>query len=75
VMLYACGPEGMLAACAAIAARFNRPCQVSVERVMGCGLGGCYSCVVRMRGGPTGYHHVRSCIAGPVLQADQIVWD
>ena len=22
------------------------PCEVSVERVMGCGLGGCYSCVV-----------------------------
>ena len=30
--------------------RFGRPCQVSVERIMGCGLGGCYSCVVPMRG-------------------------
>jgi dihydroorotate dehydrogenase electron transfer subunit len=75
VMLYACGPEGMLAACAAIAARFSRPCQVSVERVMGCGLGGCYSCVVPMKGEHGGWHHVRSCISGPVLPADQIVWD
>ncbi len=75
VMLYACGPEGMLAACAAIAIRFGRPCQVSVERVMGCGLGGCYSCVVPMRGEQGGFHHVRSCLAGPVLPADQIVWD
>src|SRR5262249_40426988 len=49
VMIYACGPEGMLAACARTAARFGRPCQVSVERIMGCGLGGCYSCVVPMR--------------------------
>jgi dihydroorotate dehydrogenase electron transfer subunit len=75
VMLYACGPEGMLAACAAIAARFGRPCQVSVERVMGCGMGGCYSCVVPMRAEEGGFHHVRSCLAGPVLPADQIVWE
>jgi dihydroorotate dehydrogenase electron transfer subunit len=75
LMLYACGPEGMLAATARAAAKFGRPCQVSVERVMGCGLGGCYSCVVPMRGDDGGYHHVRACISGPVLAADQIRWD
>lgn len=75
VMLYACGPEGMLAASAKTAARHNRPCQVSVERVMGCGMGGCYSCVVPMRGEHGGFHHVRSCLAGPVLDAAQILWD
>ena len=75
LMLYACGPEGMLAACARLAIRHGRPCQVSVERVMGCGMGGCYSCVVPMRGENGGFHHVRSCIAGPVLAADQIVWE
>jgi dihydroorotate dehydrogenase electron transfer subunit len=75
LMIYACGPEGMLAACAKTAARFERPCQVSVERVMACGMGGCYSCVVPMRNGRGGFHHVRSCISGPVLSADQIVWE
>ena len=75
VMLYACGPEAMLAATARVAARHQRPCQVSVERIMGCGLGGCYSCVVPMRGEDGGRHHVRSCIAGPVLAADQILWE
>jgi dihydroorotate dehydrogenase electron transfer subunit len=75
VMLYACGPEGMLAATARVAARHQRPCQVSVERVMGCGLGGCYSCVVPMRSEHGGFHHVRSCIAGPVLAADQVIWE
>ena len=74
VMMYACGPEGMLAATARTAMRHNRPCQVSVERIMGCGLGGCYSCVVPMRGDDGRPHHVRSCLAGPVLSADQIVW-
>jgi dihydroorotate dehydrogenase electron transfer subunit len=75
VMLYACGPEGMLAATARTAMKHGRTCQVSVERIMGCGLGGCYSCVVPMRGDDGGAHHVRSCLAGPVLAADQIVWE
>jgi dihydroorotate dehydrogenase electron transfer subunit len=75
VMIYACGPEGMLAATAKLAMRFGRPCQVSVERIMGCGLGGCYSCVVPMRAEGGGFHHVRSCLSGPVLAGDQILWD
>lgn len=72
--LYACGPEGMLEATARTAAAFNRPCEVSVERIMGCGMGGCYSCIVPMKADLGGFHHVRSCIAGPVLDAAQIVW-
>ncbi len=75
VTLYACGPEGMLAATANVAATFKRPCQVSVERTMGCGMGGCYSCVVPMRDAQGQRHHVRSCLAGPVLDADRIFWD
>jgi dihydroorotate dehydrogenase electron transfer subunit len=75
VMVYACGPEGMLAATAKTAARYSRPCQVSVERIMGCGMGGCYSCVVPMLGDDGKFHHVRSCITGPVLPAAQIRWD
>lgn len=75
LMIYACGPEGMLAATARVAAKHSRPCQVSVERIMGCGLGGCYSCVVPMVADDGGFHHVRSCISGPVLAADRIVWD
>jgi dihydroorotate dehydrogenase electron transfer subunit len=75
MMIYACGPEGMLAATARTAGRFGRPCQVSVERIMGCGLGGCYSCVVPMRDDDGAFHHVRSCLAGPVLAADRIRWD
>jgi dihydroorotate dehydrogenase electron transfer subunit len=75
VMVYACGPEAMLAAVAKTAARYGRPCQVSVERIMGCGMGGCYSCVVAMRAPNGTFHHVRSCIAGPVLAGDQILWE
>jgi dihydroorotate dehydrogenase electron transfer subunit len=75
VMVYACGPEGMLAATAATAIRYDQPCQVSVERIMGCGLGGCYSCVIPVRNEQVGYRNVRSCINGPVFSADQILWE
>ncbi|MBM3777875.1 MAG: dihydroorotate dehydrogenase electron transfer subunit [Acidimicrobiia bacterium] len=73
--MYACGPEPMLAAVSAVAARHGRTCQVSVERVMGCGMGGCYSCVIPVRedGGPP--HYVRSCIHGPVFDGASIVWE
>ncbi len=49
VMIYACGPEKMLEAVSHVAAKYKRPAQVSVERVMGCGMGGCYSCVIPVR--------------------------
>jgi dihydroorotate dehydrogenase electron transfer subunit len=74
VMVYACGPEPMLAAVARIAAAHGRPSQVSVERVMGCGLGGCYSCVIPIKSAEGKPHHVRSCIAGPVFRGDEVVW-
>ena len=80
VMIYACGPEPMLEAVAHVAARYKRSSQVSVERTMGCGMGGCYSCVIPVRG-ETGAertrpaHYVRSCIAGPVFRGEDLVWD
>jgi dihydroorotate dehydrogenase electron transfer subunit len=75
VMIYACGPERMLEAVAHVAARFRRPSQVSVERVMGCGMGGCYSCVIPVRDAHAPHHYVRSCIAGPVFRGEDLVWD
>jgi len=47
---------------------------VSLEQVMGCGMGGCYSCVVQVHEGDHP-HFVRSCIEGPVFDASRIVWD
>ncbi len=72
--IYACGPEPMLAAVATLAAAHGQPSQVSVERVMGCGLGGCYSCVIPIRSSGGGSHYVRACIAGPTFRGDEIAW-
>ena len=75
VMIYACGPEKMLEAVSHLAGRYKTTAQVSVERVMGCGMGGCYSCVIPVHEAGGGHHFVRSCLAGPVFTAADLVWD
>jgi dihydroorotate dehydrogenase electron transfer subunit len=74
VTVYACGPEPMLEAVSAIAASCDAPAQVSVERVMGCGMGGCYSCVIPVRAAGGTSHYVRACLAGPVFAGADVVW-
>lgn len=75
VTLYACGPEPMLRAVAAAARTHGCPSQISTERIMGCGLGGCYSCVVRVRDKEGTPRFVRSCLNGPVFSGDDLVWE
>ena len=72
VMLYACGPTPMMRAVAEMAARAEQPVEVSLEPVMGCGLGGCYSCVVRVVDG--GARFVRACLEGPVFRGTRVSW-
>ncbi|HET7617351.1 MAG TPA: dihydroorotate dehydrogenase electron transfer subunit [Vicinamibacterales bacterium] len=73
--LFVCGPTPMMRACAAIAAAHGRACDVSLEQVMGCGLGGCYSCVVQARDASGRAHHTRTCVDGPVFDATRVVWE
>jgi dihydroorotate dehydrogenase electron transfer subunit len=75
VRLYVCGPTPMMRAVARIAERRHRPCDVSLEQVMGCGLGGCYSCVVLTQERGARPHFVRSCLDGPVFDSTRIVWE
>ena len=75
IRLYVCGPTPMMRAVSQLAALHARPCEVSLEQVMGCGLGGCYSCVVLARDNGGAPHFIRSCIEGPVFDAHRIVWD
>jgi len=73
--LYACGPTPMMRAVTELAAAHGRQTEVSLEQVMGCGLGGCYSCVVSVRQGGTTPRFVRSCLDGPVFEGESIAWD
>lgn len=76
--LYVCGPTPMMHAVARLASSHGRSCDVSLEQTMGCGLGGCYSCVVAARdavGSDAPPRLVRSCLDGPVFDASRIVWE
>jgi dihydroorotate dehydrogenase electron transfer subunit len=74
ITIYACGPTPMMRAVAALAVRHDAPVFVSLEPVMGCGMGGCYSCVVRVHAGDRS-KFVRSCLEGPVFDAASLVWE
>jgi dihydroorotate dehydrogenase electron transfer subunit len=75
VAIYACGPTPMMHAVAVLARRFGQDVEVSLEQTMGCGLGGCYSCVVRVKRDGRPPYFVRSCLAGPVFRASDVVWE
>lgn len=69
-IVYTCGPEPMQRIVAAQAADAGVPCQVSLERLMACGIGACLSCVVATRDGQR-----RACVDGPVFDAEEVLFD
>ncbi len=73
VQVFACGPTPMLKAVAALAAKYNLPCQVSLEEFMACAVGGCAGCSVEIctDSGPA---MKRVCVDGPVFDASAVVW-
>jgi len=73
--VYACGPWAMLKKTAAIAAEHAVPCDVLLEERMGCGIGACMSCAVRVKADDGRAVYVRACVEGPVFDAKVVDWD
>lgn len=73
IRMYGCGPEPMLEKMVAFAKREKVPCQISMERRMGCGMGACRACVCKVvdKEHPEG-KVVASCREGPVFGADEL---
>jgi len=69
-----CGPEPMMEAVSQLAADFDVPCQVSLETPMACGIGICFSCVAKVRDTDGNWDYKRTCVDGPIFDAEQIVW-
>jgi len=74
VRLLACGPEPMLHAVAELAAERDLECWLSLETLMGCGVGICNGCPVATRpGGAFGdWGNAKCCVEGPVFRARDI---
>lgn len=71
--IYACGPLPMLRAVKALAVEKNIPCQVSLEEKMGCGIGVCLGCSVKVASSPADNpNYVGVCKAGPVFDATYV---
>jgi dihydroorotate dehydrogenase electron transfer subunit len=68
-VLYSCGPEAMSRIVGGMAVDAGVACQVSLERLMACGVGACLSCVVTTKSGLK-----RACVDGPVFNAEEVTW-
>ncbi|MCF8384114.1 MAG: dihydroorotate dehydrogenase electron transfer subunit [Chlorobium sp.] len=71
--IFACGPNPMLRAVAAFSRKYGIACEVSLESIMGCGIGICYGCSVEVRAPGGGIETVLLCREGPVLDAGRLV--
>ncbi len=69
-MVCTCGPHGLMAAVARIAAAAGVPGEAATEAAMGCGYGACLGCVVPMARGA----HALCCRQGPVFALDEVAW-
>ncbi len=85
--IYACGPSPMLRGVAHIAAERGVRAQLSLEETFGCGVGGCWGCVVPLvrtsaqapsfppaDEGGSDVVYARICREGPVFWADELRW-
>jgi len=74
IRLLACGPERMLEAVEDLARERGLACWLSLETLMGCGVGICNGCPVLTRPeGPRGdWPNAKCCVEGPVFSIEEI---
>jgi len=73
-VIYACGPNAMLAAVSVLGGRMEVPVRVALEERMACGLGICFTCVIPVRDREGEVQMRRSCIDGPVMDGARVEW-
>jgi len=75
VRIAACGPLPMLRAASTWAEKRDLTCWVSLEELMGCGVGICNGCVVETTpDGPLGaWPNVKACVEGPAFCTNAVV--
>ncbi|MCS6988562.1 MAG: dihydroorotate dehydrogenase electron transfer subunit [Chloroherpetonaceae bacterium] len=72
---FACGPNPMLNALSKFCNARAIPCEVSIESTMGCGVGICYGCPIRVRDSSGKMRYELLCQYGSVVDAREIVFD
>lgn len=73
---FVCGPAGMLEAVARRALSAGWTAWISVDNNMGCGVGACLTCVLKVKADTDdGWTWARACREGPVFEAGEVVWE
>ncbi len=73
-VIYSCGPMAMLEAITKISQSFGVVHQCSVEESMACGIGVCMTCVLPVEGEDGLIRMTRTCIDGPVMDGNKVLW-
>jgi dihydroorotate dehydrogenase electron transfer subunit len=73
-LVVCCGPEPMMHAVAEVCRDRTTPCLVSLETPMACGIGICFSCVTKVRQPDGSWDWKRTCVEGPIFDAEKIEW-
>ena len=73
-VIYSCGPMAMLEAITKISQDFGVVHQCSVEESMACGIGVCMTCVLPVEGDDGLIRMTRTCIDGPVMDGNKVLW-
>jgi len=68
-VIYCCGPVTMMKTVAVYCRKRNISCEVSLENLMGCGIGACLCCVVETTEG-----NMLTCTDGPVFNINVLKW-
>ncbi len=69
-----CGPEPMMQATSLVCRDHGVPCEVSLETPMACGIGICFSCVAKIHQADGDWDYKRTCVEGPVFDAEKVLW-
>jgi dihydroorotate dehydrogenase electron transfer subunit len=67
VKVFACGPNPMLKALARFCRKRDIACELSLESIMGCGVGICYGCMVELSNADGEKENILLCREGPVI--------
>ncbi|MEX2308685.1 MAG: dihydroorotate dehydrogenase electron transfer subunit [Pirellulales bacterium] len=73
-LVVCCGPEPMMHAVADLCRLNETRCIASLETPMACGIGICFSCVAKVLQPDGSWDWKRTCVEGPVFDAEKIVW-
>ena len=74
-IVYSCGPMAMLAAITKITSEKAVVHQCAIEESMACGIGVCMTCVIPIKDEDGIIRMKRSCIDGPVVDGESVIWD